>query len=796
MSEVSALSIVNNVSKTGFFQQHNKCQTLKALEGRVKTARVLPQYAFTVQEWAQDQNKILNTLEEQKFFGKKLIVRSSSSHEDSDHHSMAGAFESVLGVESRDDALAAITKVMESYDHPQNEDMIFIQPMLSDVKSNGVVFTYDPNNGGAYYVFDMVDSADTTAVTAGATNSGQTYYVHHSQKLLAQGSIAQVIALCDEVEEITQTECLDIEFAFNKEGELFLFQARPIVMGKPSKEKQDSQFKAIEDAAKLVSRINKKIPYVTGDKTLLGNMPDWNPAEMIGVRPKPLALSLYKEMITDRIWAYQRDKYGYKNLRSVPLLYSLAGSPFIDIRASFYSFIPKIVSQSLSGKLVDYYISRLESKPELHDKIEFDIVFSCFTPSVSKMLKALKEYGFSDGDLAELSTALRDLTNRMTHTETGEWRVDRGKVDILKQRQYKLKMAHKDYAPIDRLFWHAEDCKRYGTLPFAGLARAAFVATQFLNSLVEEGLLSPDRLNDFWRSIETIGGNLKRDQVALRKEDFLERYGHLRPGTYDIMSESYAEAPEKYFNWSNIREQGDHQPAQPFILSAQEHSTIQKMLDENGLQHTSESLFRFFKAAIEGREYGKFIFSWSINEILKELVTIGESYGISREDCAYVNIQSVLANYANSIPLEEVMRNSINLGKRHYETTLQITLPNIISSEKDLWVFAQANSLPNFITLQQANGDTVFVDSTTDHSALNGKIALITNADPGFDWILGSGIKGFITCYGGANSHMAVRAMELNLAAAIGVGERQFQKYCEAHSLALDCAGKRVVILS
>ena len=41
-------------------------------------------------------------------------------------------------------------------------------------------------------------------------------------------------------------------------------------------------------------------------------MPDWNPAEIIGRRPTPLALSLYRELITDNIWALQRRDYGYK----------------------------------------------------------------------------------------------------------------------------------------------------------------------------------------------------------------------------------------------------------------------------------------------------------------------------------------------------------------------------------------------------------------------------------------------------------------------------------------------------
>ena len=62
---------------------------------------------------------------------------------------------------------------------------------------------------------------------------------------------------------------------------------------------------------KLITIKNKIVdgltpnPFLMGKRTVYGVMPDWNPAEIIGIRPKPLALSLYSELITDSIWAYQ-----------------------------------------------------------------------------------------------------------------------------------------------------------------------------------------------------------------------------------------------------------------------------------------------------------------------------------------------------------------------------------------------------------------------------------------------------------------------------------------------------------
>ena len=53
---------------------------------------------------------------------------------------------------------------------------------------------------------------------------------------------------------------------------------------------------------KKFKKIQSKIDDINGDYTSLSNMSDWNPAEMIGDKPDPLAISLYSELITDRIW--------------------------------------------------------------------------------------------------------------------------------------------------------------------------------------------------------------------------------------------------------------------------------------------------------------------------------------------------------------------------------------------------------------------------------------------------------------------------------------------------------------
>ena len=79
---------------------------------------------------------------------------------------------------------------------------------------------------------------------------------------------------------------------------------------------------------------------------------------------------------------------------------------------------------------------------------------------------------------------------------------------------------------------------------------------------------------------------------------------------------------------------------------------------------------------------------------------------------------------------------------------------------------------------------------SNDEQDLRGKLVLIPQADPGYDWLFGHGIAGLITQYGGANSHMAIRAAEIGLPAAIGVGEKLYEKISKMKHVELDCANK------
>ena len=92
---------------------------------------------------------------------------------------------------------------------------------------------------------------------------------------------------------------------------------------------------------------------------------------------------------------------------------------------------------------------------------------------------------------------------------------------------------------IDKIYWLVEDCKRFGTYSFAGLARCAFIATDILNAFVEEKIFLQNEKEKLLKNIQTVASLIQVDSYKLTKNDFIKKHGHIRPNTYEITSKNY-----------------------------------------------------------------------------------------------------------------------------------------------------------------------------------------------------------------------------------------------------------------
>ncbi|HJP19988.1 MAG TPA: PEP-utilizing enzyme [Alphaproteobacteria bacterium] len=784
------------------FSFGTKAETLERLTPLVRQAEVLDLAYFPVSDWVADPAAVLERLAA-GFGDQALAVRSSATGEDTAERSMAGAFMSRLGVDGGDrQALeTAIADVVASYSGNPN-DQILVQPMLDNVAVSGVIMTHDLQRGSPFYVIEYDDESGKTDSITGGTHVNKAVLVFRGcdDKYLVSERVLRMLSLARELEEICGPVPLDIEFGMTHDERVVLFQVRRISLQRRwLAGTQNRVSKRLEYIERFVENRSRPRAGLAGSRTVLGVMPDWNPAEIIGTTPRPLAASLYRELITRDVWRLARERMGYRHLPSEELMVTVGGHPFIDVRNSFNSLLPEGLEVAIADTLVDAWLDRLSQHPELHDKVEFEVAQTCLDFTFDEDFSGRYGNLLNGNDRTSFKQHLGSLTNQCLELgREGTLELARTVVDTLSDKQRQRRKVRHDRHEIEPLLAAADylqECRASGTLPFSIIARHAFIAEALLRSAVARGAIKPERLSELRRSIRTVSGEMTSDFAAvcrgqLSPEAFMLRYGHLRPGTYDILSPRYDERDDLF---SDSLPPEDVAPAS-FALSATEQANLDKLLAESGLKSVdAEGLITYARRAIAGREDAKFVFTRSLSDALAAIARWGEILGLGRDDLSYIEVNAMLDTLTDAV-LDDTDIHFLDLvdrGRRTMELSAALKLNYLISDAKDIYVVPLHRSAPNFIGSGRIEGQPILLDSLAPAGAnLYGKIVCIENADPGYDWIFTKGILGLITKFGGTNSHMAIRCAEFGLPAAIGCGERTFELMASARQVELNCADR------
>ena len=418
------------------------------------------------------------------------------------------------------------------------------------------------------------------------------------------------------------------------------------------------------------------------------------------------------------------------------------------------------------------------------------MLYTCFNFSSQK--KIYKELGskFNYKEKRLILNSLREITLRAIKNYKKEILL----INKLIKKQNLIAQNYKIY-PLNKIYYLIEDCKRYGTLPFAGLARCGFIAVDFLNSMVEEKIISLDDKNEFMSSINNVTSKMQDDLINISTKKFILKYGHLRPDTYEITSKNYREGFKEYFDKKSKTKISNYSSKKKaFSFNSKQKSKIIKFLKINKINVKYKDFINFIKDSIFLREYSKFIFTKSINLIFENLIEIGNKFKISRDDLSYLNLSTVLENHYNysDLSLIKKFKKEINENKKIYYENSKIHLNSVICEPDDLYFFEEFKNIGNFVTRKQVHSKTYIYNKKFKNKDLKNNIILIQNADPGFDFLFSKNIKGLITKFGGQNSHMSIRAAELSIPACIGVGENKFEFLKTRKFLTLDCENKRI----
>jgi hypothetical protein len=354
-----------------------KAETLEALAPRLRTARILPQVRFSVSEWRADHARVLAKIAAERWSSRPVIVRSSAQGEDGPTSSQAGRYDSVLGVLGSAEIAQAIEQVIASFaDGGNTNDQVFVQPMLERVAMAGVAFSRWPSGGGPYYIVNYDDrSGRTDRVTGGVGDNLETFLCLKSRVDVCPPTLAPVIALVSELEGLFACDAIDVEFAIDGDGQIYLLQVRRLSIERQETVTDAQVNTALADVARKVELLSRPHPFLHGSRSIFGVMPDWNPAEIIGLRPWPLSLVAVPRTRHRCDLGVPARQLRLPESTQLPAAGELSRLPYIDVRVSFNSFIPRDVPSDLAARLVNYYIDRLLAEPQLHDKVEFEIIF-------------------------------------------------------------------------------------------------------------------------------------------------------------------------------------------------------------------------------------------------------------------------------------------------------------------------------------------------------------------------------------------------------------------------------------
>ena len=769
------------------FKFGTKAETLSRLGVYADCFKVPTFYYFSKSKWLKHKNDVFEEIINYLPIGK-VAVRSSSVIEDSEDESLSGAFDTKLNIDvnNRSDLQDAIMSVFSSFPpNSSTQDQVLVQAMVDNVEVSGVIMTHMVDDGSPYYVFNYDDETKKTDTITGGIGAHKTVLIHRdtSENLCESVRLKKILQLARKIEDICQNNALDIEFCLDNKGVMHLLQVRRITNTKSWSPTAQSEIASrIQNIENYFQNLSAARVGLYGNRTILGNMPDWNPAEIIGVRPSPLASSLYRNLITSGTWARARAQMGYRKIPKSELMVMVSGSPYIDIRVSLNSFLPENLSPDTSSTLINAWLNRLSNKPELHDKIEFEIVPTAYDFDFKARFESFYKNLLNQNQLNDYGNKLRSLTNNALNlSKEGSLNSAMESIGKLVEIQSDLGPSSiSKNGPIATVSWlseHLDHCIEHGTLPFSILARHAFIAETLIRSLIRLGAISKERVAIFKNSFSTVLGQLSDDvellnESRISERDFLDKYGHLRPGTYDIMATSYKERDHVL---KDIMASKKRLKPKCFKLTADESEKINKLILSAGFSNiTASTFFEYARQATVGREYSKFVFTKSLSAVIDTIIQWGSFYQLGREELSYLKIEDIFATYisASSDDPAQFLTNQIKTARSLGRRNRLVKMGYLIRSIGDLHVVPIHRSTPNFITENQIEAKAIFLNSrSTNNHEIQGKIVCIENADPGFDWIFSKNIVGLITKYGGVNSHMSIRCAEMNLPAAIGCGE-------------------------
>jgi len=725
--------------------------------------RIPRSVSVTRRQWREQRVSVLAQAR-QELRAARYAVRSDAFDEDRSAASQAGRYLSLLDVESGPlaEAIDAVLDAMSGH----ADDQVLLQPMLAPTRRACVASTHRLSDGAPWYCIEF-GQGDPAVVTAGRATGRHLAWPRaqfadasagaqaKAMSLIRDLDAAQVIALLRAIEACGLREPFEIECLFTDSGSPWLLQLRALGMRKRWPRRPP------RPPTRPTLALSEPEPDLLGRHTALSLMSDWNPAELIGTHPRPLALSLFQALISRDSWWRARAQLGYRAppRAGIHLLRPVLGRPYVDLRRSLNSLLPAGLDAAIGARLVEAWVDRVRTQPELHDKLEFEVCRSVrdFTPA--PIVRATLGECLDAPAVAAFEQALHGLSQRLLGSSPRTGPHAAGVGDVFDPAQPSLDV-------VERLLGAA----RQRALDFAADARLAFAAEAQLRSAIARGALTPERVGQLRQSLS----------ATATPGDPYEDAPRWRPSSFDI-TQPLLPAPERV-----RRDDANRQ----FELRPAETRALDSLLREAGFALSPADWLRWWQHCSRAREAGKYALMRPLAQLLEALAALGAQQGLDREALSWLSLPTLLRGLGKdsaSTSTSTALQTRAERARRRAEREQGWLLGPVLREAGDLDAFDSLGLLPNFIGRRALRASLhVLPNSDPAQAVPRGAIVAVLQADPGYDWLFARDIGGLITAWGGAHSHMAIRCAEFDLPAAIGCGEAVWARLLAAREAHLD----------
>ena len=189
---------------------------------------------------------------------------------------------------------------------------------------------------------------------------------------------------------------------------------------------------------------------------------------------------------------------------------------------------------------------------------------------------------------------------------------------------------------------------------------------------------------EFQSTIPTVASDF---QNALSSESTIEelakKFGHLRPGTYDVNQFAYWEKPDFYFVKNKKSYNKNIKKNNNFEFNHQEIKGFNHILKELNVQIKVKDFIEYLQKAIQVRESTKFEFTRNLSKALDLIIYFGiKNLELSRKDVGYLILDDIYKLKNNLIGKENI-KDLIKFRKKDILEKQLAKLPSVILNEEN-----------------------------------------------------------------------------------------------------------------